>query len=1019
MEGKLERLKNNITNKNSLYIEYAEKYIKYSNEYNTEKFLFLMQVGSFYENYSWEVKDEAFYLFDKQSKKAAQILNMIRSYKSSKKDHSYDNPRMWGFPVVSKERHIERLLDEGYTIIILGQRDGSPGQKKIRDVVERYTSGTNTNNKFEDNYVMSIVFGEYRNKKKYCGISLVNINANDNYFYECSDTDYDRNCVINNIVKIILTYQPVEYLIYNLTTIDETLLVNLLNISDSKYMMNKHILKDYKNLEYQTSFFDQIYGRDCLLTVLEKINLMNSPDARLSFLLLLKYINEQNPVLLKNIQYPIHINFEERLNLDYNTAEQLNIIGEKKYSKYSILSIMDYTSTNMGKRVLKRKVLSPDAIREVIQQSYDFIDEMIKQNNYKDYECELENLPDITKKHKKIYFESITPMELNDLVESYSSISELLKLLKENPKMKKYIVDNFKLTDKEIKDFQILHKKTFNEDNIKMCRDIQEISDNIFQDNYDEELKECVIKLREINNYRMSIKGRIDNFFTKHCGKGLTKYEKNCIYITKTKLKAFKKHANDGKVGNTQFYHKILNKKDYLSTDNLDKKTRQESKSLDKLRTRTELLYNEYVKDLSKYKLFYEKLDETTGLIDFIKSGVKCALINNYVKPEIDYKEEESYFDITDIRHPIIEKVNTEIPFISNSLRLDNKTFGMILSGLNGIGKSSLLKNIGILLVMAQAGYFVPAKHMKYSPFNSILTRIKGNDNIYTNSSSYTVEIQELSNILKKADNKSLILVDELCRGTEQSSSHALTISTINYLVKETKSRFVLTSHMHSIFTNNIIKNLWSNKDIMVKHMSIDIIDGEMIYKRKLVDGPSNSNYGLEIAKNLGITSSVITEAIKIRNEFLGKSNEIMTTKQSLYNKGVFMKQCELCKSREQLETHHLIEQKEADESGFILDKNFHKNDKHNLMVLCKECHKKITFGKIKITQRVMTTKGVKFDIINLETEKIDTNKIGKLIADLRTKKIAWKSIPMMLKNKYGITLSGYRCKKVFNEYIK
>ena len=108
MQQNLEILKNELINKKSIYIPFVEEYIKYKNEYNTDKFIFFMQIGSFYENYSWEIKKKNFYLFNKESKKTANILNMIRSYKNSKKEHSYNNPRMYGFPVFSKERHIER-----------------------------------------------------------------------------------------------------------------------------------------------------------------------------------------------------------------------------------------------------------------------------------------------------------------------------------------------------------------------------------------------------------------------------------------------------------------------------------------------------------------------------------------------------------------------------------------------------------------------------------------------------------------------------------------------------------------------------------------------------------------------------------------------------------------------------------------------------------------------------------------------------------------------------------------------
>jgi len=718
MEDKLEILKREITNKTSLYIEFAEKYIKYKNEYNSDKFIFFMQVGSFYENYSWEIKNENFYLFDKESKKTANILNMIRSYKSGAKEHSFDNPRMYGFPTVSAERHIERLLEEGYTIVIIGQRDGEDKKKKIRDIVFRYTPGTDTNNRYEDNYIMNIVLDEYKNGKKTSGISLVNINANDNYYFECCDTDYDKNNVINNIVKIILQFRPVEYVIYNQTTIPDNLLVNLLNINEETYMIKKHILPEYKKIEWQSTFLDGVYGRDSLLNTVDKMNLGCLPDARLSYVLLLNYIQEQNKVLLKNIKYPRFINFENSLNLDYNTAEQLNIIGTSKHDKFNILSLLDFTSTNMGKRMLKRNIMAPSANVEDIKIKYELINEMLKNNNFKQFEAELEELPDITKKHKKIFFENITPMVLYDLVQSYLFVINLIELRELNPILKKYIDENYDLTKYEIMSHMKWFEDTFNQDNISKCRDIYEITSNIFQDDYDKELCDYVYKLKEVNDYRYLLKDSMDTFFKNNGGKYDTKYDKNCLLISKTKMSIVRRYMKDNilELSGEKFYHKILNKKDYLTTDKLEKLNRRETATLEKLRTRTEKLFTDYLKGLSKHKIFYENMDDIVSLIDYIKSGVKCAKVNNYTKPIIDEDEKEAYFDIKGIRHPIIENVNKEIPFVSNDIRLDSKNKGMIISGINGIGKSSLLKNVGINLVIAQSGYYVPCKYMKYTP---------------------------------------------------------------------------------------------------------------------------------------------------------------------------------------------------------------------------------------------------------------------------------------------------------------
>ena len=206
-------------------------------------------------------------------------------------------------------------------------------------------------------------------------------------------------------------------------------------------------------------------------------------------------------------------------------------------------------------------------------------------------------------------------------------------------------------------------------------------------------------------------------------------------------------------------------------------------------------------------------------------------------------------------------------------------------SGIDGV----LSMALGISIIMAQAGMFVPCKSMSFYPFSNILTRIKGNDNIFSNSSSFQIEMIELCNILQKSNEKSLVLVDELCKGTEQASSHSLTLSVIDDLVNNKKCKFIITTHMHSIFKDDLFKQLIKTNKIFTKYMEVEITKGEIIYKRKLADGSSGEIYGLEIARMLGIDSNIISKAMTIRNKFLNVSNEIVSTKKSKYNSKKYM----------------------------------------------------------------------------------------------------------------------------------
>jgi DNA mismatch repair ATPase MutS len=222
----------------------------------------------------------------------------------------------------------------------------------------------------------------------------------------------------------------------------------------------------------------------------------------------------------------------------------------------------------------------------------------------------------------------------------------------------------------------------------------------------------------------------------------------------------------------------------------------------------------------------------------------------------------------------------------------------------------------------------------------------------------------ELSNILNKCNNNSLVLIDELCKGTEQASSHSLTLSVINHFISEVKCKFIITTHMHSIFQDKLLKETIKKNKIAIKHMLVEIKNGKMIYKRKLVDGTSTDIYGLEIAKTLGINQNVIKNAMKYRNNFLNHSNEFVSIKKSKYNSKKYMIECEMCgvKKQNQLETHHIIEQRESNKNGYLENEMYHKNELFNLMVLCKKCHKKITFKKVKTSKKNLTSDGIVVD---------------------------------------------------------
>jgi DNA mismatch repair ATPase MutS len=257
---------------------------------------------------------------------------------------------------------------------------------------------------------------------------------------------------------------------------------------------------------------------------------------------------------------------------------------------------------------------------------------------------------------------------------------------------------------------------------------------------------------------------------------------------------------------------------------------------------------------------------------------------------------------------------------------------------------SSLLRGIGINVILAQCGLYVPCKSFKFSPFNTIISQVDLTDNLFNGKSSFITETLGLKKILKCTGPNTLVLCDEMCKGTEHISSVGLVASTIKRLVS-TNTKFFFTTHLHKLKDDDsIVKN---NK-IQISHLSVNIKNNDIIFERKLTSGNGSELYGLEVAKSILEDDLLIEDAFTIRNKLLNTNTNVLGKKKSLYNTKKIMKKCEICSSTTNLETHHIEFQSTADKDGF-LKTGIHKNHLSNLSILCKKCHDNVTYNRIII----------------------------------------------------------------------
>ena len=416
--------------------------------------------------------------------------------------------------------------------------------------------------------------------------------------------------------------------------------------------------------------------------------------------------------------------------------------------------------------------------------------------------------------------------------------------------------------------------------------------------------------------------------------------------------------------------------------------------------------------------------------LDVLQSKAYMAKEYHYCKPVIDTDAEQSFFSVGGLRHVLIEHIQQNELYVANDLTLSagdacanadacvddavsitslssdsagssaagdaadgaygvadgvataaeetttSAANGILIFGTNAVGKTSFIRAVGIAVIMAQCGMYVPATTFTYKPYTAIFSRILGNDNLFRGLSTFAVEMSELRVILKSADKNSLVLGDELCSGTEMESALSLFSAGLIELHKK-RATFLFATHFHEITRYDEIRAL---SRMRLKHMSVryDAAAQTLVYDRLLKDGQGTRMYGLEVCKSLYMDADFLEMAYEFRSKYFcngnrgvggtgtgaGAAGGELGHGRSAYNAKKIRGMCEMCMETMSEEVHHLAPQAAADENGFITTNGgaFHKNHVANLASVCSRCHDKlhsgVGVGLSSHLKRVKTTGG-------------------------------------------------------------
>jgi DNA mismatch repair protein MutS len=974
------------------YFDIHNHYVSvYSGIHSNCKILILMAVGSFHECYNTDTDGPDLTTISEK-------LDMIVTQKNKNKPLSLSNPRMMGFPSYIVDEVIDKIISIGYTIVRIDQTTEPPNPK--REVVGIYSSSTHINNNNNNtNNIISIVLDGLKLKTStpiLCiGLTSYCMMTGEGCVYETVGTTYDTMIALDNTVRFLEKYPPSEIVLYcskgftsyisanktfNHMTVNDIL--RYIGISDTitTYKLNNSDM--ITNMKYQQTILCKIFG-----DIMENINLHVYNMARISLVGIMDFFTNHMPLLLEKLTKPKYFDQSDTLFLGNKALEQLDILPMENKPK-TLFQCINKTRTPMGKRFLKDNLATPTTDINILNNRYNMIEKIIEREQYETIYNNLTNITDLSKTVRKMELLKIFPNEMANFYLSLKQIhiafTDLDKKIAKLFNIDKNILSN-------INEIICLMDNTFDIDYMMKLNFINykdEDTNYILTKNYPK-----IIELTETismgNNFMNYLVKEFEKHIEENKGKLFIKKEQSTItlkyndreghYMLLTKRRSKILRANLAKLTNITIGTMHINIDDLefidlprsnntkicckdvkkISIDVVDLK-KQLAKEL------KEAFYIEVNNIITKYKTSISEIIERVEILDFINSGAICAFNNGYSKPSIN-STEISYFEAKQLRHPIVELLCNDVAYHPHDITIGKDTTGILLYGINSSGKSTLMKSIGLAIVMAQIGYFVPASSFIYSPYRNLFTRIVGIDNIFRGMSSFMVEMMELMAILKRNTQKTLVLGDEICRGTEEKSANIIVAYMLETLVKSNTS-FITATHLHSIASLPSVTNL---PNIKICHLKINYDEKKdcLIYSRELIDGQGDKYYGVMVAKYL-----MKSDDFNNRTKELEMEYEDYNIKKSNYNKEVLMIQCATCDSKKNLETHHINFQKDCDKIKVTDKPHIKKNKPYNLVVLCRKCHDMIDRNDIIINGWVETSNNTILDWYKNTSRKKNNN---------------------------------------------
>ena len=720
-----------------------------------------------------------------------------------------DKVPMCGVPHHAYLGYLEKLVEKGYKVAVCEQLTDATKKGMVeRGVVQVVTKGTlmesSSLDEKDNNYIGSV----YDFDHCYV-ISYADITTGDIY---SELIDYDNNKLINEVVRLNL-----KEIIVN-DKLDRKVINSLREIYGIIVSISDDLLED-SNYEY-------IYS--------------NSEDIRIisSVKHLLKYLNDTKKGNLSHLKELVLVNKKDYLEIDLYSKRNLELVEtiRLKERTYSLLWLLDKTKTAMGSRMLKNYIENPLVDKLQIERRYNIISTLLTEFILKEELREaLNNVYDLERLAGRISYGNLNARDLLQLKASLSSLPVIKKILDDL---------HYDKSIETLEDLHLLLERSINEDSGITIKE-----GNIIKSGYNSELdslkelssggKDFILELEQKEKERTGIKNlkvgfnKVFGYYIEVSKGNISSIKDEYGYIRKQTL------AN----GERYITPELKEKEDLILN--------AEDKSM-------ALEYNLFIEIRDIVRSYISRIQVVASVlseIDVLCSLAVVAESNNYVKPNI--VDERSIY-IKDGRHPVVEKVNKN-EYVPNDVVMESKTNILLITGPNMSGKSTYMRMVAIIIIMAQIGSFVPCKEANIPIFDKIFTRIGASDDLVSGESTFMVEMKEANNAVSNATVNSLILFDELGRGTATYDGMSLAQSILEYIHDKVKAKTLFSTHYHELTV--LDQNLRNLKNI---HVSAKEEDGNIIFLHKIKAGAVDKSYGIHVASLVNLPSEIINRAKKI-----------------------------------------------------------------------------------------------------------------------------------------------------------